>query len=56
MLESILTVLLSLGAAGAFLGDAYQVACEDVWGGTWVNDNPSFVQSYSCVGGTRPDS
>lgn len=37
------------------LSVVYEVACEGL-GGKWVNDNPSFYQSYSCVGATRPQS
>ncbi len=55
MAGEILAGLIALAGAFGMIGDAYQAACEDAWGGTYVNDNPTFYQSYSCVGGTRPD-
>lgn len=55
MLGEILAAVIATAAAFGAVGDAYEKACETAWGGTYVNDNPSFYQSYSCVGGTRPD-
>jgi len=55
MTGEILAAFLALAAALGYVGDTFEAACESAWGGEWVNDNPSFYQSYSCVGGTPPD-
>ncbi len=55
MAGEILAGLIAIAGALGLIGDAYEAACEDAWGGTYVNDNPTFYQSYSCVGGTPPD-
>ncbi len=56
MTGEILAAFLALAAAFGYVGDSFEAACESAWGGEWVNDNPSFYQSYSCVGGNRPDN
>jgi hypothetical protein len=54
IVEGLLALFVGVAAAFGAVGDAYQTACEDAWGGAWVNDNPTFYQSYSCQGGTPP--
>ena len=46
MLGEILAAMIAVAAAFGAVGDAYETACTEAWGGTWVNDNPSFYQSY----------
>lgn len=39
------------------LGEAYRYLCEEVGGGEYVNDNPTFIQAWSCYlpgGSWRP--
>jgi len=50
----------SLPGKLVLLGFVNRVACVVALDGTWVNDNPTFYQSYSCRGGdwcrVRPDA